>query len=75
MNEEFIAALSLITRILLSITFLYYFYYYFMLPLTKLMADILNILQLISLKLDGINKQLENRNLVKTIEEITKIDN
>jgi len=75
MNEEFIAALSLITRILLSITFLYYFYYYFMLPLTKLMADILNVLQLISLKLDGINKQLENRNLVKTIEEITKIDN
>jgi len=75
MNEEFIAALSLITRILLSITFLYNFYYYFMLPLTKLMADILNVLQLISLKLDGINKQLENRNLVKTIEEITKIDN
>ncbi len=74
MNEEFIAALSLITRILLSITFLYYFYYYFMLPLTKLMADILNVLQLISLKLDGINKQLENRNLVKTIEEITKLD-
>lgn len=74
MNDEFIAALSLITRILLSLTFLYYFYYYFMLPLTKLMADILNVLQLISLKLDGINKQLENRNLVKTIEEITKLD-
>lgn len=75
MNQEFIAAFSLITRILLSVIFLYYFYYYFMLPLTKLMADILNVLQIISLKLDGINKQLEHRNLIRTIEDIAKLDN